>query len=74
MERLPEGNRRAALDMKPKIEMPAIRNRPIVWERISKQNFALRHIAQKSLSVAQHLARTVLHQEPENREGHGMRL
>jgi len=72
MERLPEGNRRAALDMKPEVGMQALRNRPVVWERIFKQNSlpVIRHLAQKSLSAAQHITQTVLHQEPEDRQGH----
>jgi len=76
MEKLPEGNRRAALDVKPEVGMQAIQNRPVVWERIAKQNSlpAIRHLAQRSLSVAQHVMRNLLHQEAENREWQGMRL
>jgi len=74
LERLPEGSRRAALDVNPKIEAQAIQNRPTVWEKIAKQSIAARHLARKSLAAAKHIVRTVLHQEPEQREGHGPKV
>jgi len=68
MERLPEGNRRAALDVKSEVGMQAIRNRPVVWERIQNLRPAALHVVKKSVSAAQHITRTVLHQGQENRD------